>query len=138
MKRIACGIGLFASALVCFGAEQPLHVTVQQLLASPRQFHGKQVDVTGFYRASLEDSSVFASAAAAHRATTHDNCIWLEPDIWDPRTHPRRPQSVADAGKLRGHVVRIIGTFVYRPHREGWGDLWDRAIKDISYFQRAR
>jgi len=137
MARIACTFAFFATAAACL-AEQPLHVTVQQLLATPGKFDAKRVDVTGYYRASLEDSSLFVSAVTARQATTHDNCIWLEPDIWDPRIHPHRPANVADVDKLRGHIVRVVGTFSYRLHREGWGDLWDRAIKKITYFQRVR
>jgi hypothetical protein len=138
MVRVICSFAFFAVAVACAAAEQPLRVTVQQVIANPRKFDGKRVDVTGYYRASLEDSSLFVSSAAARHANTHDNCIWLEPDIWDPRIHPHRPPNVADVDQLRGHTVRVVGTFSYRPHREGWGDLWDRAIKTITYFQRVR
>jgi hypothetical protein len=138
MMRLACSFTFLAAAVASAVAEQPLHVTVQQLVATPQKFDGKRVDVIGHYRASLEDSSLFVSSAAARQANTHDNCIWLEPDIWDPRIHPHRPPNVADVDQVRGHTVRIVGTFSYRPRREGWGDLWDRAIKKITYFQRLR
>jgi predicted DNA repair protein MutK len=38
-------VSVFASAL---SGEQPLHVTVQQLLARPEKFAGKRVDVIGY------------------------------------------------------------------------------------------
>src|SRR5438132_11893203 len=124
MTRLVCSFTLLTAAVASAIADQPQHVTVQQLVATPRKFDRKRVDVTGYYRASLEDSSLFVSSAAARHATTHDNCIWLEPDIWDPRLYPHRPPNIADVDQLRGHAVRVIGTFSYCPRREGWGDLW--------------
>jgi hypothetical protein len=138
MMRLACSFTFLSVVVASAVADHALHVTVQHLVANPRKFDGKRVDVTGYYRASLEDSSLFVSPAVARQANTHDHCIWLEPDIWDPRIYPRRPPRVADVDQLRGHTIRVVGTFSYRPHREGWGHLWDRAIKNITYFQRVR
>ena len=123
MTRLACSFTFLAAAVASAVADQPLHVTVQQLVATPRKFDGKRVDSTGYYRASLEDSSLFVSSEAARQVNTHNNCIWLEPDIWDPRIHPHRPPNVADVDQVRGHTVRVVGTstdFAVRSRTCAW------------------
>ena len=79
-----------------------------------------------------------------------DDSIWLEPDIWDPRSHPRRPPRVAAGRNVENCAVRVIGTFRYQPRPnlgksvpyerryQGFGSyrLNKRAIDKITYFQR--
>jgi hypothetical protein len=152
MKRtLACLLLLLLTA-GALPAEQPrLKVTVQQLLATPQKFNGTRVDVTGYYRASLEDSSLLASRRVADQEWSTDNAIWLEPDIWDPRYHPHRPPNVSDVDDLKGRSVRVIGTFHYSKitaadERIGqravlaYGHMggWERAISDITYFRPVR
>jgi hypothetical protein len=121
-------ISIFASA---FAGEQPLHVTVQQLLATPQKFAGKRVDVTGWYVAYAEDSQLFSSRSAASGHL--DDSIWLEPQQFENR------------------AVRVIGTFHYQPkpdlgksvpyarRLQGFGSyrLNKRAILNITYIQPA-
>jgi hypothetical protein len=157
MTRASTSFALLMVVAACVAADEPpLKVTVQQLLANPKKFAGKRVDVSGYYRASLEDSSLLASARVADERWSTDNAIWLEPDIWDPRYHRRRPPNVSDVDALRGRTVRVIGTFSYRELKQrivssrgprtiveatrgnGWGGLWPRAIKNITYFRPLR
>jgi hypothetical protein len=127
--------------------EQPLHVTVQQLLATPEKFAGKRVDVTGWYLAINEDSQLYTSKDAS-RGDLEDS-IWLEPDIWDPRYHPHRPPGVSDSRRVENRTVRVIGTFHFQPQPDrgrsvpyerrfqGFGSysLNKRAIDHITYIQ---
>ena len=129
----------------------PLKVTVHDLLATPRKFIGKRVDVTRYYRASLEDSSLLRRASRRKEEWSSDNAIWLEPDIWDPRYHPHRPPNVSDVDDLKDRTVRVIGTFHYQKiipaderKRQRWvpayGHMggWARAITNITYFRAVR
>src|SRR4051812_26389888 len=83
---------------------QPAKVTVQQLLATPERFVGKRVDVTGWYVAVHEDSQLYVNKDAVRGSL--DDSIWLEPDIWDPRSHPRRPPGVAAGRDVENCAVR--------------------------------
>jgi hypothetical protein len=128
--------------------EHPLHVTVQQLLATPEKFAGRRVEVAGWYVALNEDSQLYASQDAARGSL--DDSVWLEPHIWDPRSHPHRPPGVAAARKVENCAVCVIGTFHYQPQPnlgksvpyerryQGFGSyrLNKRAIDNITYFQR--
>jgi hypothetical protein len=129
--------------------EQPLRVTVQQLLATPGRFAGKRVDVTGWYVAFNEASDLYASKKASY--TDLDHSIWLEPDIWDPSSRRQRPLGVADSRRVDNRRVRVIGTFHYQPRPDlgprvpyakrlqGFGSyrLSKRAILNITYIQPA-
>jgi hypothetical protein len=153
MKRIItpCVVLLLTAGFA--RADSPaVRVTVQQLLATPQKFAGKRVDVTGFYHTSNGESSLFASERASDQNYGCENLIWLEPDIWDPRYHPHRPQNVAKSEDVERRIVRVIGTFHYQPRPildktvpyerryQGYGSfrMWARAIMDITYFRRAR
>jgi hypothetical protein len=143
---------LFLFVASCAAADGPaVKVTVQQLLATPKKFVGKRVDVTGYYRSGLEESSLLADARAAKKPWSTDNCIWLEPDIWDPRYHPHGSANIADPNNVLGRMIRVIGTFHYRrvipaDLRTGrtavlaYGHMgvWAHAITDIIYLRPLR
>ena len=125
---------------------------MRELLAHPTKFVGKQVDVTGYYHTSNEESSLFASERASNQSRGCEDSVWLEPDIWDPRYYPQRPQKVAKSEDVERRIVRVIGTFHYQPRPildksvpyerrfRGFGSykMWARAIMDITYFQPVR
>ena len=150
MERVA----LVVCLIVCFAAEvtaaaQPVRVTVRQLLATPENFVGKRVDVSGYYQSGTETSDLFASRSVANGSVDH--AIWLEPDIWDPRVHPQTPADIAPSKHVDNHTVRVVGTFHYQPRRflgnsvpyvhrfQGFGvyRLFKYAILDITYIQPA-
>ena len=150
MTRVLLPILALVLAFDCaLAGEQPLHVTVQQLLATPQKFAGKRVDLTGWYLALNEDSQLFASKRAASGRL--EDSIWLEPDIWDPRYHPHRPSGVAESRRVDNRVVRVVGTFHYQPKPylgkgvpyarrfQGFGSyhLNKRAILNVTYIQPA-
>jgi hypothetical protein len=148
---------LTISSLACFVAsiaagEQPLHVTVQQLLAKPEKFAGKRVDVTGYCHTSNDEISLALSERADEKHHSCENTIWLEPDIWDPRYHPQRPRNVAKPDDINFRTVRVVGTFHSEPQPildrsipyerrfRGFGSykMWAREIAGITYFQPVR
>jgi hypothetical protein len=125
--------------------EQPQHVTVEQLLAAPRKLVGKRVEITGYYRAGFEDSSLLKNARAAKQSWTPDHSIWL--DIPDRRSLHLLPH-VSAVKALRGRMVRVVGKFRYRQaipadsrlNRgavSGYGHMgmWSCAITDITYLR---
>jgi hypothetical protein len=135
-----------------FAGEQTLHVTVQQLLATPEKFAGKHVDVTGYCHTSNDEIGLAVSKRADEQRHECENTIWLDPTIWDPRYTPHRPPNVAPSDQIDFRTVRVVGTFHYQPHpildrsvpyerryREFGGyKMWAREIADITYSQPVR
>ena len=144
-------------ALLCVIAtisagEQPLRVTVAQLLTTPENFVEKRVVVTGYHNTNIEESSLFASEREARKRWGPEKSIWLDatregsPLLWRRRGGPAPSEWVG------GRIVTVVGTFRYepRPIRDksvpysqryrGYGTyrLWGRALDNITYFQRAR
>ena len=142
-------VSVFASAV---SGEQPLHVTMQQLLATPEKFAGRRVDVIGYCHTSNDEISLAVSKRADEQSHECENTIWLEPDVWDPRYHARRPPNIADPNQIEFRTVRVVGTFHYQPRPvldksvpyerryRGFGSyrMWAREIADITYFQPVR
>jgi hypothetical protein len=140
---------ILSFVLQASAAEIPVRVTVHQLLATPEKFVGKRVDVTGWHVAFNEASDLYASKKASYSDLDHS--IWLEPDIWDPRSRRHRPSGVADSRRVDNRLVRVIGTFHYQPRPDlgpsvpyakrlrGFGSyrLSKRAILNITYIQPA-
>jgi hypothetical protein len=128
-----------------------MHVTVHQLLATPRQFAGKRVSVTGYHDTGPEHSSLFGNERDARKHPGAKNSIWLD---WTVEGSPLlwRAWGGTAPSDIDGRIVRVVGTFFYEPHPFGdksapstgrprgygsWG-LWGYAIQNITYFQRAR
>src|SRR5438128_2165325 len=110
---------LVGSSFAAAGA--PLKVSVRQLLAHPHDYDGRRVDVTGYYIAGMEDS------------------IYIDPAIWDPQLHPRKPKDLLDAEKLKKHVVRVIGTFRARGVAVGVSTApHGPTITNVSHFRPLR
>ena len=142
---------ILAVATVSAG-ERPVRVTVHQLLATPRQFAGKRVSVTGYHHKGPYESSLFASERVARKHWGPENSIWLD---WTVEGSPllwRVWGGTAPSESIDGRIVRVVGTFRYEPHPFGaknvpytgryrgygsWG-MWGCAIQNITYFQRAR
>ena len=129
---------------------EPLAVTVDQLVATPEQFNGKRVSVTGYF-----DTTVHHGCDLRARRKRSD----------DPRQRINIvvPESAVPTVSRLTHdftrVVRahVVGTFQYRyvgPIKEtpvhgdpsvqkivimqtgyGWEGLWDKQITKISDFR---
>ena len=128
-----------------------MHVTVHQLLATPRKFVGKRISVTGYHHTGPEDSSLFASERDARRPLRPEKSIWLD---WTVEGSPLvwRSWGGTAPSDIDGRIVRVVGTFRYAPYPiagdsvppdgrywgyGSWG-MWGCAIQNITYFQRAR
>ena len=149
MLRLPLLLLLLANTLAA-ATSKPLHVTVDQLIAAPKQFNGKRVSVTGYF-----DTTVHHGCDLRPRRKLSD----------DPRQRVNIvvPESAVPTVKSLTHdftrVVRahIVGTFQYRyvgPIKEtpvhgdpnvqkivtmqtgfGWEGLWDKQITNISDFR---
>jgi hypothetical protein len=108
-------------------AGEPRHVTFSELVASPRQFDGRRVSVTGYYAADIEGSDLFANAAAAK--TGLGDFIWVE------FRRDARITSIANG------PARLVGTFHYNPegskHHAGYGTwgISSMALLDTTSFE---
>lgn len=90
----AITVSLCASTITATAGD----VTVEQLLANPRHYDGKQVSVVGYYILENEESCLFATREAAKRA----DFTW---SIWvDFR-------GIADVQARPNQKARIIGKF---------------------------
>jgi hypothetical protein len=111
MKRIVVFALLLMSAATFAASEAPRKVSVRELLAHADKYDAQRVDVTGYYTAGMEDSQLWPSARAAKQSRTLRDSIYIDPGIWDPQLHPRRPKDLLHPDYLRGRVVRVVGTF---------------------------
>lgn len=135
---------------------KPVEVTVDQLVATPKQFTGKQVSVTGYFDTTVHHGCDLR----ARRSRPDDGRQYINIVV---------PKAAVPAVKHLTHnftrVVRahIVGTFQYRyvgpiaerdikydhplPPGEverkivtmqlgfGWMGLWDKQITDITQFR---
>ena len=102
--------------------------TVGELLATPRQFNGKRVAVTGYYVAANEESSLFTTRAAAKQADL-SRSIWVE------------FRGTPDVTSVASHYARLVGTFHYRhikdpamPRGYGHFGVSETALLDVASF----
>jgi hypothetical protein len=149
MIRIAFVLAMLASfGDSVFATEQPVQVTVQELLAHPDKFAGKRVDVTGYYCGGDEDSSL----ALSPRQREIEQSIWIDLNTWNPQYHPHLPSTISPSESLDWHTIRVIGRFLYQPRPildksvpyewrfRGFGayKMFARTITDVTYCKRAR
>ena len=146
--RVFVTILLLAESSVV-ASSTPIEVSIQQLAATPQQFNGKQVSVTGYF----DVTETHACDLRATRQRPNDNRPLINIEI------PRGSESALKrltqnfAKLVRAHIV---GTFQYRylgpikespVHRDpyvqkivtmqtgyGWEGLWDKQITNISGF----
>jgi hypothetical protein len=102
-------IALVVVASSAGAASRPIQTSVEQLLAAPQRFHGKRVEVTGFFDSPDRGWELRQTAKhAPHRDWPIDNVIYI--DFSDA-------QAQLIIGKqhfLKGYV-HIIGRFEYSP-----------------------
>lgn len=113
----------------------PSKVTVQQLLAHPKKYDGRRVDVTGYYTAGMEDSQLWPSASVARRGRLFKDSVYIDASVYGPPKPPHIPHP----DKLKNRVVRIVGTFHARRLEPGvWNSPDGPNIRAASYFQPIR
>jgi hypothetical protein len=120
MKLIASGcILLFAALLVApVKAEEPVDVTLVQLIANPQHFDGKLIRVIGFLRLEFEGNVLYL-----HRED-YENAI-LGDGIWVDVTPEIKKQSKT----LNMNYVLLEGIFSSRDR--GHMGMWSGAIQKI-------
>ncbi len=116
MKRHLVVAILSLVAVLSVAAEAPLKVTVRQLLANPRHYDHRVVDVSGYYVCGMEDSDLWPNRGTAKRSRLEDS-VYIDPVTWDPRFHPHRSRDILDPWSVTGHSARVVGTFRFRGSR---------------------
>jgi hypothetical protein len=138
MKRVVTLALLVVSALCFAASDAPLKVSVRELLAHADKYDKQHVEVTGYYDAGMEDSYLYVNRAAC---CDIEKAIYIDPSIWDPRLHPRKPKNLLDAQRLKSRVVRVVGTFRSHPLPPSVvtnGGEHGPTITDVSYFRPIR
>jgi hypothetical protein len=129
---------------------KPIDVSVQQLVATPQQYNGKRVSVSGYF----DTVETHACDLRATKKRPDDNRRLINIEI-PPGSEPALKRLTHDFTKLVR--ARIVGTFQYRyvgplketpvygdPHVQkivtmqtgfGWEGLWDKQITKISDFR---
>ena len=140
MKRVALLVLLLISTATFAATEAPRKVSVRELLAHANKYDAQRVDVTGYYTAGMEDSQLWPSSRAAKQSRTLDDSIYIDPRIWDPQLHPRRPKDLLHPDYLRDRVVRVVGTFRSRGILPSVVSTAPQgpSITDVSYFRPLR
>jgi hypothetical protein len=88
-------------------------VTITNLLAHMKDYRGKRVEVTGYYRSNMELSALFQNQEDA-KNFRFTNSLWIEPMLIKPG-HEKKVRFVKEG------MVRVVGVFDYRIRQEGLG-----------------
>jgi len=100
-------IALLLVASPANAASRPIRASVEQLLATPQHFHGKRVEVTGFFDSPDRGWELRPTAKrAAHRVWPVDNVIYV--DFSDTQAN----LIIGKQHFLKGRV-HIVGRFEY-------------------------
>lgn len=103
-------------------AAEPLQVSLIQLIANPKDYHGKVVRVIGFVRLGFEGNAIYLHQDDYTHGITK-NGLWI--DVAD---EIRKKQKDYD----QKHVL-LEGTF--NAKETGHMGLWSGSIQKISRFQ---
>jgi hypothetical protein len=95
------------------------HASVAELIANPREFHGKPVRVVGFMHIEPEASGLYLGEADFRHAI-HRNGIWLN--------------SPPGADTLSDSYVRVEATF--DASSQGNFGKWSGTLKDVTHLSR--
>jgi hypothetical protein len=119
VKLIAMVCILLLSSLVApIKAEEPVDVTLVQLIANPQNFDGKLIRVIGFLRLEFEGNVLYL-----HRED-YENAI-VGDGIWVEVTPEMKKQSKA----LNMHYVLLQG--IFSSDERGHMGMWSGTIKKI-------
>jgi hypothetical protein len=88
-------------------------LTVDELLQSPRQFEGRRVSVSGYYRSDWEAHELYADLAAA-KNDDHSRSIWIsaDPNVESPLCKAHIiGVFFHGSGPRKGELIRGYGFF---------------------------
>lgn len=100
-------------------AEEPVNVTLVQLIASPEKFDGKLIRVIGFLRLEFEGDVLYLHREDYEYAIL-GNGIWVEVT----------PEMTKRKAKLNMHYVLLEGIFSSK--ERGHMGMWSGTIKKIG------
>ena len=118
--RLTASICILVAALfvVPVKAEQPINVTLVQLIANPEKFDGKLIRVIGFLEIEFEGNVLYL-----HRED-YENAL-LGNGIWVDVT----PEMTKNSKSLSKNYVLLEGVFSAR--ERGHLDMWSGSLKNI-------
>ena len=111
MKHVSGVATLWLLSLWSAAGEAPLKLTVRRLLAHPRDYDHRVVDVSGYYLCGEHESDLWPDARTANRPGWLQGSVYIDPVTWDPRFHPKRSPDIFDPWRVTGRRARVIGTF---------------------------
>jgi hypothetical protein len=139
MKHLLAVATFWLLSVWSASAEAPVKVTVHQLLAHPRDYDRRLVDVSGYYTCGEHESDLWPDAPTAKRASGREESVYIDPVTWDPRFHPKRSRDIFDPWHVTGRRARVIGTFRSGGVRPGLSIPADGpTIVDVMYFRPLR
>jgi hypothetical protein len=115
---------LLALLILCFAAlsdataEQPLDVSMIQLIATPEKYQGKRVRMLAFLRLEFEGNALYLHKEDYQHAI-YRNGLWID-----------LPKGVSTGKGLTNRYVIVEGLFDATRH--GHMDLWSGAITDVT------
>ena len=120
MKLIAsvCILLLVAPLVGRVKAEEPVDVTLVQLIANPQQFDGKLIRVIGFLRLEFEGNVLYLHREDYEHAILGDG-IWVDVT----------PEMAKQSATLKMNYVLLEG--VFSSSNRGHMGMWSGTIKQI-------
>ncbi len=118
--RLAASICILVAALfvVPVKAEQPINVTLVQLIANPEKFDGKLIRVIGFLEIEFEGNVLYLHREDYEYAIPGDG-IWVDVT----------PEMTKNSKSLSKNYVLLEGVFSAR--ERGHLDMWSGSLKNI-------
>jgi len=122
MKTYFLVIWLLTCSAKTLTADEPPYVSLVQLIANPKDFDGKVVQVCGVVRLEFEDKAIYLHSDDLKYSLTK-NGLWLD----TPSTQKQ---------KFNGKYVLLEGTF--NAASKGHRDLWSGSLERISRIRLLR
>jgi hypothetical protein len=104
VSALVC-ILLLTAPVVPISAEEPVAVTMVQLIANPQKFDGKVIRVIGFLRLEFEGNALYLHREDFENAILGDS-IWVNVN----------PEITKQSNALNMHYVILEGFFSSRDH----------------------
>ena len=103
-------------------------------------YHGRRVDVTGYYVCDHNHASdLWSDAATAEHQSDTEPSLYIDPATWDSQLHPKQSKNILDPWRVTHHRARVIGTFLATGARPRFSIPPDSpTIVDVTYFRRLR
>jgi len=122
--RLTASICILVAALlvVPVKAEQPINVTLVQLIANPEKFDGKLIRVIGFLEIEFEGNVLYLHREDCENALLGDG-IWVDVT----------PEMTKNRTSLSKNYVLLEGVFSAR--ERGHMGMWSGGLKNIRRVQ---